>query len=439
MLPNHRLLTWTALLLPIALIAGMLPVWSWLLPTGAIALIAVAVADGLRGRRILQHIELQTPDCIRFTRAKSGDIPIVIVRTAPCPRPLALALGLPDSFTPASDLTEFTLPAESPRAQLHLTVTPAERGRFALCRGALQLSSPLGFWLHRRRVALNAELRVYPNLLTEGGPKTAHLLIQRAWGASPYRVVGQGREFEKLRDYQAGDSFANIHWKATAKRHRPITKLFQVERTQEVMAVIDTSRLSAMHAAPGEPELLERYLAATLILAQAARRQGDRFGATLFRDRVTRFIPPGGGLGHYDACRDALFDATSADLSPDYQELFVFLRTRLNRRTLLVLFTSLSDPVLAGRFAESVKLLSRQHLVVVTNIARPHIQPLFSTPVDALDEIYGALSGHHLWLRQRGLQRALHRQNVECIECQAPDLAADVISRYMQIKARQQL
>src|SRR5207249_11551938 len=50
---------------------------------------------------------------------------------------------------------------------------------------------------------------------------------------------------EQLREYIPGDGFDEVHWKATAKRGRPITKIFQVERTQEVYVVIDASRLSA--------------------------------------------------------------------------------------------------------------------------------------------------------------------------------------------------
>ena len=57
--------------------------------------------------------------------------------------------------------------------------------------------------------------------------------------------VGRGREFEKLREYIPGDSFDEIHWKATARRARPITKVFQVERTREVYVAVDLSRLSA--------------------------------------------------------------------------------------------------------------------------------------------------------------------------------------------------
>ena len=56
--------------------------------------------------------------------------------------------------------------------------------------------------------------------------------------------MGKGREFEKLREYVRGDSLNDIHWKATAKRGHPVTKEYQIERTQEVYIAIDASRMS---------------------------------------------------------------------------------------------------------------------------------------------------------------------------------------------------
>ena len=66
--------------------------------------------------------------------------------------------------------------------------------------------------------------------------------------------IGKGREFEKLREYIPGDSYDEIHWKATAKRGRPVTKVFQIERTQEVYVVIDASRLSALQPPVRNPK-----------------------------------------------------------------------------------------------------------------------------------------------------------------------------------------
>src|SRR5204862_3712820 len=131
-------------------------------------------------------------------------------------------------------------------------------------------------------------------------------LHRRAFGIHAQRQVGKGRDFEKLRDYMHGDPLEDVHWKATAKRGRPVTKVFQIERTQEVYVVVDCSRLSGrVSSDPSEAALIEernsaiksvattvldRFLTTTLLLALATEQQGDHFGLVTFSDRVHTVI-----------------------------------------------------------------------------------------------------------------------------------------------------
>ena len=124
------------------------------------------------------------------------------------------------------------------------------------------------------------------------------------------RQIGRGREFEKLREYVPGDGSDEIHWKATARRGRPITKVFQVERTQEIYVVIDASRLSARPA--GDETALERSIAAALIVGAAAERRGDLFGLAAFSHQVEAFTRARNGKSHYAACRDAIYQIAAA-------------------------------------------------------------------------------------------------------------------------------
>ena len=92
---------------------------------------------------------------------------------------------------------------------------------------------------------MQSEIRVYPNLLTERKNLAALFLNRGTFGIHAQRQVGKGRDFEKLREYVPGDGYDEIHWKATARRGRPITKVFQIEKTQEIYVIVDASRLSA--------------------------------------------------------------------------------------------------------------------------------------------------------------------------------------------------
>ena len=92
---------------------------------------------------------------------------------------------------------------------------------------------------------VQSEIRVYPNLLSERKSLAALFLNRGAFGVHAQRQVGKGRDFEKFREYVPGDDYDEIHWKATARRGKPITKVFQIEKTQEVYVIVDASRLSA--------------------------------------------------------------------------------------------------------------------------------------------------------------------------------------------------
>lgn len=258
-------------------------------------------------------------------------------------------------------------------------------------------------------------------------------------GTHAHRQLGKGREFEKLREYISGDGLEEIHWKATAKRGRLVTKVFQVERTQEVYVALDASRLSARPSGHPPSPALERYVTAALSLAIAAQHQGDHFGLLTFSDRMIRFVRAGGGRGHFALCRDALLALEPRLVAPDFEEAAIFVRRRLRRRALVVVLTDLDDPVLAEDFTRASDLLRRQHLVMACMLRPEGARPLFDgrEPSD-IEDLYRALAGHMAWHHLRELQRQLGRHGVG-LSLLDQAFAAGVVSSYLAMKQRQAL
>jgi uncharacterized protein (DUF58 family) len=341
--------------------------------------------------------------------------------------------------------------------------------------------------------------------LTEERNRLSALFLNRSgYGVHTRRQHGKGKEFDKLREYIPGDGFDEIHWKATAKRRHPITKIFQIERTQEVYVIIDASRLSARPAvtkdnpytgAHGIPNVnpsasqsngrslplgpsglagfapvsrrkprvddeerltspsskaglsiaervndscLERFISAALVLGLAAQKQGDLFGVLTFSDSVHAFLRARGGKSHYGACREKLFSLQPRMVNPDYEELSIFVGLKLRRRALIILLTSLDDPVLAESFVRTMHLMGRHHLVMVNMLRPVGARPVFANPIVASsEEIYNELSGHILWHHLREIERALARHGVHFRLLDHERLCADVVSQYMNVKQRQ--
>jgi uncharacterized protein (DUF58 family) len=356
---------------------------------------------------------------------------------------LRVALALPREIQTGHEEIDTILPAHSEWSRLTWTCTPLRRGNYQLDAAFVESGSPLGFWSVRKTIPVQSEIRVYPNLLNERKNLAALFLNRGAFGVHAQRQLGQGRDFEKLREYVPGDGYDEIHWKATARRGRPVTKVFQIERTQEVYVIVDASRLSARtparDAAPGT-STLERFVTAALVLGLAAEAQGDLFGLLTFTDRVEKFVRARNGQAHYSACRDALYTLQPKIVTPDFDELCMFIRLRLRRRALLVFLTALDDPALAENFARNLDSLRRQHLVLVNMLQPPGVHPLFTSPdITGLDDLYQQLGGHLRWQNLRELQKVLRRRGVQFSLLDNERLSAELVSQYLSVKQRQLL
>ncbi len=442
LVPRTRLILWTALVvLPFATVGATIPGASAFAALFIGALFVVAFADAVVAPGRLAGIRVEFPALVRLQKDREGSIEVRVHNEHRHARVLRIGVAFPPEIATDAERTTL-LPAGAETSRLEWPCVAAKRGRYELRRVHLEAVSPLGFWSVRGSGAAETELRVYPDLRGERRKVSALFLRRAAIGVHAQRQAGQGREFEKLRDYLPGDSLGDIHWKAFAKRGRPVTKVHQVERTHEVYVIVDASRLAGRRASAAAPDSgLERFVSAALLLGLAAEQQGDQFGLITFSDRVLTFVRARGGPAHFDACRDRLYTLHAESVSPDFEELCSFIRLRLRKRALLIFLTALDDPMLAESFTRATELLSRQHLLLVNMLAPAGARPLFSgeEEVANLDDLYRNLGGHLRWQSLRELQKTLQRRGVRLAFCESEKLVPDVIAQLADVRARQLL
>lgn len=447
--PTSRLLFWVAVIvLPFALMVAVVPATMMISLLFIGGLFLISAADAAGAKTGLTGISLELPAIVRMSKDREAKLEIRIRNEKQTVKKLRFGLAWPREIKSADEEMETLLPAQSEWSRLTWPCVPLKRGNFRLDWAFVETSSPLGLWVARKKAPVNSELRVYPNLLGERKNLAALFLNRGAFGMHAQRQVGKGRDFEKLREYVPGDGYDEIHWKATARRGKPITKVFQIEKTQEVYVIVDASRLSARmandSAAPGNTQggvqVLERFVTAALVLGLAAEQQGDFFGLLTFSNKVEKFVRAKNGQAHCNACRDALYTLEPRIVTPDFDELATFLRLRLRRRALLVFLTALDDPALAESFVRNLELLRRQHLVLVNMIQPPGVAPLFSHPeVATMDDLYRELGGHLQWQKLRELQKVLQRIGVQFSLLGNERLSAELVSQYLSVKQRQLL
>jgi len=427
-----------AVIVPAALIVVM-PGWQVLGYSLIAAAGLIAITDALLAPRRLRDISVQTDPLVRMWKDRESGIGLIVRNQAQ--KEIALRIGLlfPLEIVAPQDEQRTVLPAGAEFSRIQWECTPRKRGQYFITQCIVERASALGLWAVRKTLPLQLEIRVYPNLAAERKKSPAFFKRGRL-GMNVQRQLGKGREFEKLREYASGDSFEDVEWKATARRGHPITRVFQVERTQEIYIILDASRLTS-RPVPSDPDatILERNVTASLLLALAAEKQGDLFGLITFSDRVHKFVRARNGKAHYGACRDALYTLHARAVTPDFEELFSLLRLRLRRRALLIFLTELDDPIVAETFVRNLRLL-RHHLLLV-GMARPAgAQPLFEDPqVNAVDDVYKKLAGHISWNKLRELGRVLASQGVRFSLLDAETLGPELASIYLDLKQRQLL
>ena len=420
---------------PAAILAAMFPAGRVAaVATGCLVVIA-ALIDAASRDRALAGIRVETPELLRLFKDREAEITVRIHNATRAARRLRIGIAAPEGLETPEEERLVQLPDSAETAAFSWRWTGRTRGRYRIESCYLETSSPLALWTVRRRDALALEIRVYPNLRRKDDLKA---LRRGSAGVHSIRQIGRGREFEKLREYVAGDSFDEMHWKAAARRGRPITKVFQVERTQEVYAIIDSSRLAARRV--GNETALERSITAALLIGAAAERSGDLFGLAAFSTQVEAFARARNGKSHYAACRDAIYQIQPRFVPPDFDEVAMFLRLRLQRRALLFFLTSLDDPVLSESFARAMQLLGRRHLVVAA-MARPDwAKPLFHDPqVGSPRDIYRQLAGHLGWKKLRETESGLSRLGIRLSLIDPEHFGAGLIGLYDEIKQRQLL
>jgi uncharacterized protein (DUF58 family) len=446
--PRLRLVLVISLVaIPLAIVAGLnrgfLPM-GFLLIGFALVVVLCDLALSLGRYRDLQF---SLPDTLRGIRDERVELEVRAHWNFPRNGSVRLAVHFPDGLEPDQEQTTLPLTSTSSEALIRLPFVGTARGTFHLQNLYYDWRSPLGFWIHRDHRSVQSEIRIYPNLRHEG-QQIARFLNRGAIGIHAQAQIGRGREFEKLREYERGDSFDEINWKATAKRRFPVTKVFQLERSKEIYVALDTSRLSARQLPEKSVQEgsrkttthLDRAISAALLFCVAAERQGDRFGLISYSDKVNHLVKARAGSAHFNVCRDLAVSLTSQAVSPDFADIAATLQQRIKRRSLFVFLTSLDDPVAAEDFVAAVELLSRQHLILALMIAPLGVQPLFSEgPVKDPDEIYRQLGGHLSWEKLQNLQRVLARKGVQFFVVPNQQLGLRLVSHYMDLKRRQAL
>ena len=407
--------------------------WPLLLPAlgGAVLLLLVLVGLDAAALRRLPRPEAERELPERVWVGREAEIAIRVRNPAATATRLDVIEELPADLAAADPA--FRSVRVPPRSQERLVyrVQPRERGDRPLGALTLLQHSPIGLLLRRTLIQGGAAIRVYPDASRYLQPEA--LDAQRTLaviGVKPTRRPGEGIEFETLREYVPGDDPRRLDWAATARRARPIIRVFQHERNHTVWIALDTSRLMGERC--GERTKLDAAIDAALALAFASVASGDRAGALVFDRELRGATAARGRRSQLGVILELLRRVQPRRVEADYRTLLQALAAR--PRALVVVFTDLVESF-ASRMSEPLVVLGKRHRVLVVAVRSPLFGALGDrTDPEAKLDLYGRIVVDEL-LREREETLARLRQlGVLTLDATPDQVVVPVVNRYLQLR-----
>jgi uncharacterized protein (DUF58 family) len=313
---------------------------------------------------------------------------------------------------------------------------PLRRGTAALENLWLRWTGPMGLVSRQRRVPVDREVAVVPNVAAVRGVAIRYFTPHEyASGLKVERYVGDGSEFESLREYVPGLDSRSISWRATARHRRLICQEFRAERNHQIVLAVDTGHL--MREPIGGVPKLDHAVTAGLVLAYMGLHTGDRVGFYGFDAKPRAYAEPQGGVHAFPRLR-----RLSADLEYSHDETnftlgLAELSRRLRRRSLVVLLTDFVDTVTAELMFENVDRLARRHLVIFVTLRDPSLEQVAHHAPRTLTSVYEAVVASEL-VKERDLVIArLRQKGVVCVDTAPERVNTALINQYLEIKRRE--
>ncbi|TNE71669.1 DUF58 domain-containing protein [bacterium] len=184
-------------------------------------------------------------------------------------------------------------------------------------------------------------------------------LVNNLFGGEYHSAFkGRGMVFSEVRAYQYGDDIRQIDWNVTARSGEPFIKIFEEEREQTLMLVVDISPSKWF----GSQNQSKRDVTIEMcaVLAFSAIQNGDKVGLLLFSDTVEKMVIPKKGKQHVLRLIRELYHVQPTGKGTNIDEALNYVNKVLTRRSIVILATDL----MAEQYQKSIKITNKKHDLV---------------------------------------------------------------------------
>jgi uncharacterized protein (DUF58 family) len=173
---------------------------------------------------------------------------------------------------------------------------------------------------------------------------------------------GSGIEFSDLREYQYGDDIRTIDWNVTAKGHGSYVRLFQEDKEQHIIFLVDVS--ASLDIGKENQTKLDIIKEITGVLMLSAVKEGSEVGLVCYSDKKELYVAPNKGVKHAYYLINKLFSLESESKLTDLNKATHYTLSILKRKSIVIILSDFIDE----QYDKNLISLSKKHDLVLIQI-----------------------------------------------------------------------
>ena len=417
--PTARAVLLMAAGAPLALLVGVIAPALWPIGFGWALFVALAIAaDVAMAPRLAAPARIAVPS----TLAVGGAAMLAIE-----------APGAAQAAIDADARLVIAPPAPLAVADGHaqLSLVAMRRGTARVAALWLRAPGPLGLVRRQRREARDEAIRIVAD--TRAVREEAPLFLQQVQsGDRARRETGSGTEFQSLAAFAPGMDKRAIDWKQSARHATLLARDWRVERNNQIMLAIDAGRAMAEPLA-GVPRV-DRAVSAALLAGYVALKADDRVGLFAYAEAPVAACGVAAGTAAFAGIQRAAAAIDYGTRETNHVLGLTRLAERLDRRTLVILFTELADPTAAELMLRACAPLLSRHLLLFLAFRDAELDALVHAEPRTPEDVTRAVAAHAL-LRDRAVVAArLRRMGAHVVEAPHDRAGSALVDAYLGLR-----
>jgi len=368
----------------------------------------------------------------RFSNGDENTVRLHLSNKYPFPVSLQIIDEIPDIFQVRDLLFTFQMNRKEDKV-LRYTLRPVKRGVYKFGKINVFASTKIGLISRRFKTGNPEDVKVYPSYIYlkqyELMATSNKLVLQ---GNKRVRKIGQQLEPDHIKEYVKGDDYRVINWKATARRNKLMSNVFQDERSQNVYCLIDKGR--TMQSAFEGMTLLDYSINASLALSYVTILKGDKTGLLTFEKQFETMVPASRYPGQMRYIQDALYAQTTSFSESDFSALYQYANKNIKNRSLLIIFTNFDSVPAMQRQLLYLSMLAKSHTILVVFFENTELQELADRQPATKEEVYETVIAEKLEYEKTLIINKLRKHNILSLLTHPNNLTVKTINKYLEIK-----